>query len=796
MTTRLFGQKVPRVEDQRFLRGKGRYADDILVGAHAGTLHAAVLRSPHAHARILDIDVDEVLALEGVHAVWTHEDLTGAMAAPLPLLIPHPALTHGRTQFALAKDEVNYVGEAIAFVVADDRYVAEDAVGQIRVSYEPLTPVVGIPAARAAVDLVHPDVPGNVGARMEQKNGDVPAALASAPHTLSLDLDIERSSCQPMEGRGVVARWDPDTSRLTVWSSTQTSTGVRGCVAARLELDLAQVDVVTPDVGGGFGVKVVHPWPEELLVPMAARALGRPVKFTEDRREHFISSAHERAQVHHVDVGFDDQGRVLGLDVQFWHDHGAYSPYGLIVPIITATQLLGPYKPGAYRVRFESLFTNTVMVTPYRGAGRPQGCFVMERTMDAIAAELGLDRAEVRANNFIQPDEFPYEHGLIFQDGRELTYDSGDYPASLEKIKALIGWDEFPALKAAAAKEGRKLGIGLGCYVEGTGVGPYEGAHVHIETSGKVKVAIGLTTQGQGHATVFAQLVADELGVPIEDVEVTSGDTRKMPYAVGTFASRAAVMSGSAVHLAAKAAKAKALRIAAEALEADVDDLEIIDGIVRVRGTDAQLALGTVAVLSNPLRYAFDEASKAATQFAVGDPSKPPIAEGDKPGLEGREFYSPQRATFASGMHAVIVETDPDTAEIKIVRYAVVHDCGNIINPMIVEGQIHGGVAQGVGGALYEKMAYDDSGQLLNASFMDFLMPYVTEVPDTIEIDHLETPSPLNPLGIKGAGEAGVIPGSAAIAAAIEDAEGFPITAMPISPSELYALRLTHKETS
>lgn len=792
MTTKLFGERVPRVEDQRFLRGRGRYVDDVLVGP--GTLHAAVLRSPHAHARILDIDVSAVLDLEGVHAVWTHDDLDGVMADPLPLLIPHPALTHGRTQFALAKDEVNHVGEAIAFVVADDRYVAEDAVDRIRVAYDFLPAVVGIEEARAAEHLVHDDVPGNVGARMEQHHGDAPAAIAAAPRRLALDLTIERSSCQPMEGRGVVARWDPDTSRLTVWSSTQTSTGVRGCVAARLGLDLAQVDVITPDVGGGFGVKINHPWPEELLVPMAARALGRPVKFTEDRREHFISSAHERGQVHHVEVGFDDDGRVLGLDVTFWHDHGAYSPYGLIVPIITATQLLGPYKPGAYRVQFESLFTNTVMVTPYRGAGRPQGCFVMERTMDAIAADLGLDRAAVRAANFIQPDEFPYDHGLVFQDGRELEYDSGDYPASLDKLKALIDWDGFPALQAEAAAQGRRIGIGLACYVEGTGVGPYEGAHVHVETSGKVKVAIGLTTQGQGHATVFAQIVADELGVPLEDVEVVSGDTRKMPYAVGTFASRAAVMSGSAVQLAAQAVREKALRIAAEALEADVDDLEIVDGLVQVRGTDASLALGTVAVLSNPLRYAFDEASKAATQFAVGDPGRPPVAEDDEPGLEARDFYSPQRATFASGMHAVIVETDPDTAEIRILRYAVVHDCGRIINPMIVEGQIHGGVAQGVGGALYERMEYDDSGQLLNASFMDFLMPYVTEVPDTIEIDHLETPSPLNRLGIKGAGEAGVIPGSAAIAAAIEDAEGFPITAMPISPSELHALRQS-KET-
>jgi carbon-monoxide dehydrogenase large subunit len=796
MTTKLMGTKVARVEDDRFLRGQGRYVDDVLAGPH--TLHAAVLRSPHAHARIRDIDVDAVLDLDGVHAVWTYDDLDGPMAEPLPLLIPHPALTHGRTQYALANGEVNHVGEAVAFVVADDRYVAEDALDRIRVDYEVLPAVVGIDKARAAEHLVHDDVPGNVGARLEQHNGDARAAIDAAPHTLSLDLTVERSACTPLEGRGTVARWDPDSGRLQVWTSTQTSTGVRAAVAAKLGLDLGGVDVITPDVGGGFGVKINHPWPEELLVPLAAIRLGRPVKFTEDRREHFVSSAHERGQVHHVEVGFDDEGRILGLDVRFWHDHGAYTPYGLIVPIITSTQLLGPYKPGAYRVVFESLYTNTVMVTPYRGAGRPQGCFVMERTMDAIAAALGKDRAEVRSANFIQPDEFPYDQGLIFQDGRELEYDSGDYPALLEKIKALVGWDDFPARKAAAAAEGRRLGIGLACYVEGTGVGPYEGAHVHVETSGRVKVATGLTTQGQGHQTVFAQLVADVLGVPMEDVEVVTGDTRRMPYAVGTFASRAAVMSGSAVHLAALRTKEKALRIAAEALEVDEGDLELADGVVRVKGApESQISLGTVAVLSNPLRYAFDEASKAATQFSVGDPGKPPVAEDDEPGLEGTDFYSPERSTFASGMHAVVVETDPDTAEIKILQYAVVHDCGNLINPMIVEGQIHGGVAQGVAGALFERMAYDDSGQLLNASFMDFLMPYVTEVPESIDIAHQETPSPLNPLGIKGAGEAGVIPSAAVFAAAIEDAEGLchpglAITAMPISPSELFELRRHH----
>jgi CO/xanthine dehydrogenase Mo-binding subunit len=416
----------------------------------------------------------------------------------------------------------------------------------------------------------------------------------------------------------------------------------------------------------------------------------------------------------------------------------------------------------------------------------------MERTMDAIAAELGLDRAEVRLRNFIRPDEMPYDHQMIFQDGRPLIYDSGDFPATLAQLRKLVGWDDFAAYQEAARADGRQVGIGLACYVEGTGVGPYEGGHVQVQTTGRVDVATGLTSQGQGHQTMLAQIVADELGVAVDQVHVTTGDTRRFGYAVGTFASRTAVMSGSAVALAARKVREKALRIAADALEADPGDLEITDGVVHVRGNpSAAVALSTVAVLSNPLRYAFDEESKQATQFAGADLSKPPVAEDDEPGLEGTDYHSPMQSTFANGMHAVVVETDPATAEIKILRYCVVHDCGTLINPMIVEGQIHGGVAQGVGGALYERMVYDEAGQLLNASFMDFLMPYVTEVPK-VEIDHLETPSPLNPLGVKGAGEAGVIPGMAVIAAAVEDAEGFPITRMPISPSELFELRRLH----
>ncbi|WP_101784375.1 aerobic carbon-monoxide dehydrogenase large subunit [Nonomuraea indica] len=784
MSTRLFGEPVRRREDSRLLTGRGRYLDDL----GAGALAAAFVRSPHAHARVRDIDVSAALDVDGLVAVYTWEDLPERVARPLPLLIPHPALTHGRTAHPLARDVVRHVGEPVVMVVAADRYLAEDACALIEVDYEVLKPVAGLEEAAHGAHLVHDDVPGNVGAHLVQ---EVPSAsgagareaVAAAPHRLAFRLDIERSASMPLEGRGVYARWDG--TDLRVYSSTQTSTSVRMAVAAALGLPLPHVEVIAPDVGGGFGVKIVHPWPEEILVPWAAMLLGREVKWTEDRREHFVSSAHERGQVQHVEVGFDDEGRVLGLDVTILHDHGAYTPYGIIVPIITSTQLLGPYRIGAYRVEFSSIYTNTVQVTPYRGAGRPQGVFCMERTMDKIARHLGRDRTEVRRVNLIEPHEFPYDQGMTFQDGRPLIYDSGDYPEMLRMVKELIGWDDFER------RPGR--GIGIACYVEGTGVGPYEGGHVMVTSDGRVHVSTGLTSQGQGHETVFAQVAATELGVPIDRVSVVTGDTRRFGYAVGTFASRAAVMSGNAIALACRKVRAKALRIAADALEADPADLEIVDGLVRVAGTpSAGIPLSTVAVLANPLRYAFDDEAVKATQFAgAASPDRPPVAEGDEPGLEGRDYYSPIRSTFAAGMHAAIVETDPLTAEVRIVRYVVVHDCGRLINPMIVEGQIHGGVAQGVGGALYERMVYDGHGQLVNASFMDFLMPYATEIP-MVETAHLETPSPLNPLGIKGAGEAGVIPVSAVVASAVEDAEGIPIDRMPISPSELFELRNRH----
>jgi CO/xanthine dehydrogenase Mo-binding subunit len=600
------------------------------------------------------------LDVEGLVGIYTYDDLEGPLAEPLPLLIPHPTLTAGRTGYPLANGIVRHVGEPVAMVVATDRYVAEDIAGLVEVSYEPLPPVVGLPASRDGSLLVHADLPDNVAAHLVQETGDVDGVLAGAPNTLSFTQTIERSASMPLEGRGVYARWDGQDDSLRVYSSTQTSTSVRAAIAAKLELPPGKVEVVAPDVGGGFGVKIVHPWPEELLIPWAARMLDREVKWVEDRREHFVSSAHERGQIQDITAGYDDEGHLLALDVRIWHDHGAYTPYGIIVPIITSTQLLGPYKPRAYRCAIDSMYTNTVIVTPYRGAGRPQGCFAMERTMDRIADALGVDRAVVRERNLIQPEEFPYDQGLTFQDGRPLIYDSGDYPESLRMIRELVGWDSFESVRAEAAAEGRTVGIGMACYVEGTGVGPYEGGHVQVENSGRVLVSTGLTSQGQGHETVFAQIVAQELGVPLDDVVVTTGDTRRFGYAVGTFASRAAVMSGNAVALAARNVRRKALRIAADALECSADDLDIVDGVVQVKGDPSSaMALSTVAVLSNPLRYAFDNAARAATQFAPrNDPDRAPVDEDDEPGLENRDYYSPIRSTFASGMHAAVVEIE------------------------------------------------------------------------------------------------------------------------------------------
>ena len=788
MTSRLIGARIPRNEDPRLLRGLGSFVDDI---EPRGVLHAACLRSPHAHARVVAIDVAQARALPGVHLVLTAPDL-GELNQPSPLLIPHPGLSHPRTQRPLATDEVRYVGELVAFVVAEDRYVAEDGVGLIDVQYEPLPAITDLEtAARPGGPLVHGDVPENRAARVVQRVGDPDAAFARAAHVLQERLYIERSCGSPIEARGVVAEHDARTGQLKVWSSTQAPLPIKNGLARIFGLPEFQVEVIAPDTGGGFGTKIMLFYPEEILVPYAAMRLGRPVKWTEDRLEHFVSASHERGQLHDVEAACDASGRILGLRDRFRHDAGAYTPYGIVIPLITSTQLPGPYRIRHYQVEFDVLYTNKVMTTPYRGAGRPHGAFVMERVIGLIARQLGLEPAEVRRRNLIQPDEFPWDVGLTFQDGGPTRYDSGNYPAGLEMALDAVGARTFRAEQAAARAEGRYLGLGIACYVEGTGIGPYEGAHVRVEPSGRVLVATGLTTQGQGHQTTFAQLAAEALGCSPADVTVVTGDTGRFNWGAGTFASRALVTSGNAVAVAAGKVRDKALRVAADLLEAAPADIELVDGTARVKGVPGrQLTLGALATVANPIRYAYGKEAAEAALRLVKPRQGAVLRDDEEPGLEARGYYAPPQATFASGCHAAIIEVDIETGEVAFRKYVVQHDCGTIVNPTVVEGQIHGGVAQGIGGALYERLAYDEHGQLLAGSFMDFLMPTAAEVPD-ITVVHLETPSPLNPLGVKGVGEAGAIPVPALVAEAVDDALapfGVRVREMPLSPTRIREL--------
>ena len=461
----MFGQSVERREDFKLLRGLGRFTDDIDDGA----LEACVVRSPFAHARIRAIDVSRAASMPGVVKVYTAQDLP-FKDRPLPLLIPHPSLHHPKTQKCLAVEGVNYVGEAVAFVVAQNRYLAEDAADLVDVDYEPLPAVVRPETAVTTSFLVHEDVPGNVAGEMTQEVGDVERAMNGAPHVLRKRLRIERSAGHPMEGRAVWARWHEREGRLLVYDSTQSPTSIRGGLAVLFQLPETAVEVIAPDVGGGFGVKIMLFYPEEILVPFAARDLGLPVKWTEDRQEHFVAANHERAQVHEVTVGFDDDGRLLALDVDFIHDAGAYTPYGMIIPLVTTGSLPGPYRISNLRIHFRDVYTTTTPTSPYRGAGHPQACFVMERTLDAVAAELGLDRAEVRRRNLIQADQFPYETGTRWSDGGWTVYDSGDFPALLDKCLATLG----------SKPPGDHVGLGLAMHVEGTGPGPYEGAHIQV----------------------------------------------------------------------------------------------------------------------------------------------------------------------------------------------------------------------------------------------------------------------------------------------------------------------------
>ncbi|MFQ5913741.1 MAG: aerobic carbon-monoxide dehydrogenase large subunit [Nitrospinota bacterium] len=784
MVTRYFGAPILRTEDIRLLTGRGTYVDDVQL---PGTLHGAVLRSPHAHARIRRIDASRALQIQGVELAWTADDL-GELAKPLPLLIPHPSLEHPRTQVALARDKVRYGGEPVAFVVARDRYLAEDALEAIDVEYEPLAAVVDLESALGEESpKVHDDTPSNMAADFLQTVGDVEKAFAEADLIHKERFRIDRGSGQSMETRGVLAHYEPRTRNLTLWVSTQAPVPLRAGLAGLLGLPEHDVQVIAPDVGGGFGPKIMIFYPEEILVPLAAMRLGIPVKWIEDRREHFLASNQEREQIHDAEIALKNDGTILGVRTTFLHDCGAYVPYGLIVAIVTSTTLPGPYKLCNYQVRFRAVYTNKTTTSPYRGAGRPHAVFVMERLLDHAAEGLGMDPMEIRFRNFIQPEEFPYDVGMIYQDNAPVIYDSGDYPACLRRAMKMMDYEGFRKRRSERGdagpaktngdeagprpKNGKYTGIGIACYVEGTGVGPYEGAKVLVEPNGKVFVATGIGSQGQSQETTFAQIAADQLGVDVEEVAVVPGDTRWFGWGIGTFASRTAVVAGSSVFLAAQAVREKVLKLASEALEAPPESLILESGNVFVEGTPSRsLTLAEMTRLANPLRGA----------------QKPDF----EPGLEATRFYKPPHASFANGVHGVIVEVDAETGMLEIKKYVVVHDCGRMINPTVVHGQVQGGVAQGIGGAFYEKLVYDEYGTLTTTNYMDYLLPTAMEVPD-IESDHIESPSPLNPLGVKGAGEAGTIPGPALFAQAIEDALrplGARISEMPLSPNRLREL--------
>ena len=767
MGTRWFGERVRRNEDPRLLAGKGTFVDDI---QPPRLLHAAFYRSPQAHARILRVDTTAAKALPGVVAVFTAKDLPEHLRGPLPRLIPHPTLIHHKTQVALADEFVRHAGEPVVMVVADNRYLAEDAVDLVEVEFEPLPAVVDLEeAARPGSPTVHEDLDTNIAAHYTQRVGNVEEAFARARHIFRERLVMDRGASSPIETRGVVAAWDDRARQLVVWDSTQAPIRIRNFLSQLFGLPQHNVRVIAPDIGGGFGPKIMMCYPEEILLPHASMMLGRPVKWIEDRREHFVATNHERLQIFEAQIGVDEEGRILGVRADFLHDAGAYIAYGLVVPIVSSTTLVGPYRIPNYHAEFKAVFTNKTQVSPYRGAGRPHGVFVMERLMDRVAHELRIDRIEVRRRNLIPSDTFPYDTGLIYQDGAPLIYDSGNYPAVLTKALEMIGYADWPARQVKARLQGRTVGLGLAMYVEGTGIGPYEGCRVTVEPTGKVFAATSVGTQGQGHYTAFAQIIADALGVDVRDVTITTGDTGAFGWGTGTFASRAAVVAGNAVALAAAAVREKTLTVAATLLEARPDDLELADGKVFVRGAPSRtVSLGQVAIAANPLRGTI-----------------PQTWEG--PGLEASRYFAPPRATFAAGCHAAIIEIDRGTGAIRIDRYVVVHDCGKIINPMILDGQIRGGVAQGIGGAFYEKLVYDENGQLLTQTFMDYLLPTIAEVPK-VEIGHIETPSPLNPLGVKGAGEAGVIPVAAVFASALDDALGTRIVEMPLSHARLLEL--------
>jgi carbon-monoxide dehydrogenase large subunit len=774
VTETYVGKRMTRTEDPRLLTGQALFVDDVQI---PGMLHAAFLRSDYAHARVVGIDATAARERPGVVAVFTAEDMGDDWRPSPPNVSPPPGMEgvtfYSRTPVPLVKDKVKHAGEALAMVIAESRYIAEDAVEDIWAELEPLDAVVDIEKALDPdAPLVHDGLESNLAAHLTQSKGDYEAVKAQADLVVQRRITIERCAAGAMENRGIVASWDPRGQQLTVWDTTQAPIPIRNGLAALFGLSAQQVRVIAPFVGGAFGPKIMLYYPEEVMLTWATLQLGQPIKWIEDRRENFFATTQERGQVHYAEMALTKEGRILGIKHEFIHDTGAYDPYGLTIPLNTQSHAMGAYDVANYWSDLKVVFTNKTIVTPVRGAGRPQGIFLAERLLDIAAKELGIDRVEIRRKNLIPPDAFPYEHKIIDQAFAPLVLDSGNYAATLEKAAAMIGYDKFvkeeqPRLRA----EGKHVGLGIAPFIETTGVGPYEGARITVETDGKIAVATGVGTQGQGHFTSFAQIVADQLGVSPRDVRMTTGDTAQFHWGTGTFASRGAVVAANAIRAAAVSVRKKILKQASKALDTPEEELELVDGQVRVADIPRQsIGLGELAVMANPLRGA--------------------VEPGTEPGLEATDYFGPQYGATANGTHAIILEVDPETMMIEIKKYVAVEDCGTVLNPLIVEGQVHGGVALGIANSYYEQLVYDENGQLLNASLADYLIPTATEIPH-IELGHEVTKSPLNPIGSKGAGEAGTIPVPSAFAQALEDAlfdYGLEILEMPMSPNRLFEL--------
>jgi carbon-monoxide dehydrogenase large subunit len=757
------GAPIRRREDLRLLTGRATFTDDIKLPQ---MLHAAILRSPHAHARITAIDAAQAQAIPGVVAVFTFRDIA-ALAKPIPVrLYPLPGLEHF-LQYPLAQDRVRYVGEAVAVIVAESRYVAEDAMDAMDVTYEPLPAITDVGEALHNQIVIHDEPGTNLAARYTLALGDSEGVFRTAPYTRKATFKVHRHTGNPLETRGLVASYDAGRGEYTVWGPTKVPHFNRAILASFLDISESKIHFIDTDVGGGFGIRGEF-YPEDFLIPFAAMTLGRPVKWIEDRLEHLKSANHSRDVLCEVEIAAQRDGTLLGMRAQVYGDMGAYiRTHGGLVPSSTAALLTGPYRIPAYQCTVSCVMTNKMGLGTFRAPGRYESCFIRERLLDMVAADLQIDPVELRFKNFIQPSEMPYTVGQTRPNTPPTVFDSGNYPSALQHALDQI---DYASLKPWQGRyqDGKYHGIGLGCFVKNTGQGPFEAARVVVSGVEKIAVYLGITSLGQGHETTMAQICADSLEVPLESFTIFHGSTDLMPFGVGTFGSRGTVMAGNAVHLACQKVRDKALAIAGRYLECDATQLVFRRGQIYRQGAEEQALLG----LDDLVRLA--------------GPASPYHLE--EPGLEATAYFNSNQLTYSYGAHVAHVAVDPETGQLEVLRYVVVEDIGRCINPLLVHGQAIGAAVQGIGATILEELVYDDHGQLLSGTLLDYALPTSMDVPAIDSIILEEAPSPLNPLGVKGAGEGGIAATGAALANAVSHALaplGIQVTELPLSPDRI-----------